>query len=142
MFPTITIPKLHREYRIWVNELSFYKEEVVQFEKNLQAVVNKSTGRQARALVEHFQNRFIREKEVIDELKHKLHSSERQLAAFVKELSGLGLECIRMDNHVNLRDEMRTFRRRFTELKTEFRRFEAGVRLPKTAKLYGAVPAY
>jgi hypothetical protein len=125
MFPTITIPKLHVEYRLWINELSFYKEEIAIFESHLEEIVNRHADVEIRARVEQFQNQFIREKEVIDELKHKLNISERQLAGFVKELSGLGLESIKMDNHGNLRGEMRTFRKIYNELKEAFRRFEA-----------------
>ena len=125
MFPTITIPKLHLEYRLWMNELSFCKEEINLFESHLEILVKKNTDVIVRAQIEHFQNQFIREKEVIDELRHKLHISERQLAGFVKELSGLGLESIKMDNHGNLREDMKTFRKIYSELKKEFRHFEA-----------------
>ena len=124
MYPTITIPKLHLEYRSWINELNFCKEEIRLFENNLVKLVGKTSGFYARAQVEHFQNQFIREKEVIDVLKHKLHISEKQLAGFVKELSGLGLESIKMDNHSKLREDMQIFRRIYTSLKEEFRRFE------------------
>jgi predicted RNase H-like nuclease (RuvC/YqgF family) len=125
MFPTITIPKLHTEYRHWINELNFYKEEIAIFESHLEEIVNKQRDVDVRARIEQFQNQFIREKEVIDELKHKLHVSERQLAGFVRELSGMGLESIKMDNHGNLRDEMVTFRKIYKDLKDGFRRFEA-----------------
>ena len=125
MFPTITIPKLHLEYRNWISELAFCKEEITRFEHNLEGLVNKTNSVEVRVEVEHFQNQFIREKEVIDELRHKLHLSERQLAGFVKELSGLGLESIKMDNHTRLRSDVATFRRIYAELKEDFRRFEA-----------------
>ena len=125
MFPTITIPKLHLEYQIWMNELNFYKEEIRIFESHLEMIIDKLDDVMAKSKVEQFQNQFIREKEVIDELKHKLHVSERQLAFFVKEYSGLGLESIKMDNHGKLRDEMITFRKIYTELKQDFRGFEA-----------------
>ena len=125
MFPTITIPKLHSEYRLWVNELSFCKEEIGIFESHLEEIAGKNSGMAVRARIEQFQNHFIREKEVIDELRHRLNVSERQLAGFVKELSGMGLESIRMDNHVNLREEMQIFRKIYKELKENFRRFEA-----------------
>lgn len=124
MFPTITIPKLHLEYRLWMNELVYCKQEITIFENHLEELVRKNTDTVARAQVEHFQNQFIRQKEVIDELKHKLNISERQLAGFVKELSGMGLESIKMDNHGNLRDDIKMFRQIYTELKDEFRRFE------------------
>ena len=124
MFPTITIPKLHLEYRLWMNELNFCKEEIRIFEKHLEELVARNTDLVSRSQVEHFQNQFIREKEVIDELKHKLNISERQLAGFVRELSGMGLESIKMDNHGKLRDEMKTFRAIYQDLTDEFRRFE------------------
>lgn len=124
MFPTITIPKLHLEYRLWMNELNFCKEEIKIFEKHLEELVARNTDLVSRTQVEHFQNQFIRQKEVIDELKHKLQISERQLAGFVRELSGMGLESIKMDNHGKLRDEMKTFRAIYQDLTEEFRRFE------------------
>jgi hypothetical protein len=125
MFPTTTIPKLHGEYRLWMNELNFCKEEIRIFERHLENVINNNTDPATTAQVEHFQNQFIREREVIDELKHKLNISERQLAGFVRELSGLGLESIKMDNHPNLREEIKMFRKIYTELKNEFRKFDA-----------------
>ena len=76
------------------------------------------------AQVEQFQNKFIREKEVIDELKHKLHISEKQLAGFVAEISGLGMDSIKMDNHPTLREDIKTFRSIFFELKNQFKKFE------------------
>lgn len=124
MFPTTTIPNLHLEYTQWMSELNFFKEEIKRFEHQLESVINRNTQVGVTSQVEHFQNRFIREKEVIDELKHKLHLSERQLAGFVKELNGLGLHSIKMDNHIRLRDDMRTYRKMYAELKSEFRGFE------------------
>ena len=124
-YPTISIPKLHTEYTAWMEELVFYKEEIKIFEHQLENLTVKSTDRDVLAQVEHFQNVFIRQKEVIDILKHNLNVSEKQLTAFVKKMSGMGLSSIKMDNHTRLRDEMQTFRKLFNELKFEFRRFES-----------------
>ena len=125
MFPTTTIPNLHKEYSSWMRELIFYKEEIKLFERQLEDVASKQLSMNASAKVEQYQNQFIREKEVIDELKHKLNISERQLAGFVKNVSGLGLNSIRMDNHPGLRDEMNIFRKIYGQLKQSFRKFEA-----------------
>lgn len=125
MYPTISVRGLHLEYQLWMNELSFDKQEIALFEKQLEPIVANYTDTTVRGRAEQFQNRFIRQKEVIDELKHRLHGSEVQLAAFARDMSGMGLDSVRMDNHVKLRDEVRRFRELYTELKTEFRRFEA-----------------
>lgn len=125
MFPTISIPQLHLEYQLWINELNFYKEEINLFEKYLEGIITINTSKEAAVGVEHFQNQFILQKEVIDQLKHDLRVSEKQLAGFVKELSGMGLESIKMDNHSKLRERMSTYRKLYKELKDEFRQFEA-----------------
>ena len=124
-YPTISISKLHAEYTAWMEELTFYKEELKIFELHLQNLVGKLECKDAKAGVEHFQNVFIRQNEVIDQLKHNLHVSEKQLSVFVKKMSGMGLTSIKMDNHTRLRDEMQTFRKLFTEMKTDFRKFES-----------------
>ena len=124
-YPTISINKLHSEYDDWMEELTFYKEEINTFEHYLENIATKFKGREIMAQVEHFQNSFIRQKEVIDTLKHNLHISEKQLSAFVKKMSGMGLSNIKMDNHVRLREEMQIFRKLFVALKTDFRKFES-----------------
>ena len=125
MFPTVSIRSLHLEYQLWVRELVFYKEEIKIFEDHLEAVNNKNTKKTVRAHVEHFQNQFVLQKEVIDTLKHNLNISEKQLASFVYDMSGMGLESIKMDNHPKLREDMITFRKLYKELKNDFRRFES-----------------
>ncbi len=124
MVPTISIRSLHMEYQLWIRELIFYKEEIKIFEDHLESLITKNTSNSMRAQAEHFQNQFILQKEVIDLLKHDLNISEKQLAAFVHELSDSGIENIKMDNHTRLRERMATFRKIFKDLKTEFRRFE------------------
>lgn len=124
MFPTISIPQLHLEYQLWINELNFYKEEISLFERYLAKTISSNTDKEVAVGIEHFQNQFILQKEVIDHLKHDLRVSEKQLTGFVKELSGLGLENIKMDNHATLRERMKTFRTIYTELKKEFKAFE------------------
>jgi hypothetical protein len=124
MIATISIRSLHMEYQLWTRELVFYKEEIKIFEDHLSAILDRNNKNGVPAQVEHFQNQFILQKEVIDFLKHDLIVSERQLASFVQELSGDGIDGIKMDNHSKLRERMSTFRKIYREIKNEFRRFE------------------
>ena len=124
MIATISIRSLHMEYQLWTRELIFYKEEIKIFEDHLEALLKRNNKNGVPAQVEHFQNQFILQKEVIDYLKHDLGVSERQLAGFVYEMSGDGIENIKMDNHGKLRERMNTFRKIYREIKTEFRHFE------------------
>ena len=125
MFPTISIRSLHLEYQLWIRELIFYKEEIKIFESHLQELIARNTGKEVLASAEHFQNQFICQKEVIDQIKHDLNISEKQLAVFVHTLTEDGFDSIKMDNHTKLRDEVITFRKIYKELKSDFRRFES-----------------
>lgn len=125
MVSTLPIPQLHQEYTTWIGELNFYKEELAIFERHLAALLKENGNRTVAARAEQYQNQFIRHKEVIDELKHRLGVSERQLKAFVQAVQGMGLSSIKMDNHPELRKDMHTFRKLFHELKEGFRKFEA-----------------
>jgi hypothetical protein len=125
MVSTLPIPQLHQEYTTWMAELTFYKEELRIFEQHLALLLNENKTSAVAARAEQYQNQFIRHKEVIDELKHRLGMSERQLKAFVQAVQGMGLSSIKMDNHPELRKEMQTFRKMFNELKEAFRKFEA-----------------
>jgi len=124
MYQTVSIRSLHLEYQLWVRELIFHKEEIKIFESHLEELVSRNTKQGVQVQIEHFQNQFICQKEVIDILKHKLNISERQLAAFVYDLSGGVIESVRMDNHSDLREEVMTFRKLYKKLKTDFRNFE------------------
>jgi hypothetical protein len=124
MFPTISILKLHHEYHLWIAELNFCKEEILIYEGHLEEIISNYQTTEITAQVEHFQNQFIRQREVIDELKHDLNIAEKQLAAFTRDLSDAGIMNIKMDNHTQLREEVHTQRKIFEDLKKEFRNFE------------------
>lgn len=124
MIATISIHSLHMEYQLWTRELIFYKEEIRIFEDHLATLLKRNNKNGVPQQVEHFQNQFILQKEVIDFLKHDLIVSERQLAKMALELCGEGIDNIKMDNHGKLRERMSTFRKIYREIKNEYRRFE------------------
>jgi hypothetical protein len=126
MVTTLPIQNLHLEYKLWIAELNFDNEMMKIFESHLENILMQNQEKKDRLpQVEHFQNQFIRQREVIDELKHHLNISEKQLAGFTREMSPIGYEFERLDNHPHLRDQFLTFRKIFNELKEEFHDFEA-----------------
>ena len=62
---------LHYENKVWKNELLFVADEIKVYENRLSDLVLNDPAREMLRQLEHFQNQFIREKEVIDHLKHK-----------------------------------------------------------------------
>jgi len=125
MITTLPPRKLHAEYQFWIAELDFDTELIRIFESHLAYIISQNTSKKILAKAEQFQNQFIRQREVIGELKHDLNISEKQLAAFVRDMAPIGFENERLDNHPELRDRFITFRELFEELKTRFRNFES-----------------
>ncbi|MDX1667434.1 MAG: hypothetical protein R3350_09405, partial [Saprospiraceae bacterium] len=115
------IKDLHFEHTIWRNELKFFKQEVSIFEKQLEKLVKETPAKDAMAQLEQFQNNFIRQKEVIDELSHHIKVHEREISE--REESNGGVFEDDIDQHLEMRDRMITFRKIYNELKNDFFQF-------------------
>jgi len=113
---------LHFEHEMWLNALSFYKEELKIFENRLGEVSGKNTDRDMKAKVEHFQNQFIREHEVIDILKHDINAHEQTLVQYAKD-HPVAIDHVYFDNHTGLEGRMEMFKKLWMELRKEFMLF-------------------
>ena len=119
----IEAKKLHYENKVWKNELLFVADEIKVYENRLSDLVTGSPQKEMLRKLEHFQNQFIREKEVIDHLKHDVNSHEHKLVEWVK--NEMANEELLAQKHDELMDRMETFRKIFAELKVEFYEFLA-----------------
>jgi hypothetical protein len=115
---------LHFEHEVWAKELSFLKDEVAFFERRLGELVTKNTDKDMLAQLEQFQNRFIRQKEVNDELNHDINVHEDKLQQFIEE-HPVAIDHVRFNDQATLRDKMDTNRKIYADLKTEYFKFMA-----------------
>ena len=120
MESTASIEQFQDELTSWKRELSSSKEEINSLEKELAGLAAHSHNRDIFPHIEHFQNNFIRQKEVIDELRHDLPDSQRRVE-YIYQTTNNGAD---HDVHAQLCDRMDTFRRLYQELRDKFQRFE------------------
>jgi len=113
MESTVSIDQFQEELQSWKHELSSFKQEIRHFEKHLEHMSIQKLPKDLLAQVEHFQNNFICQKEVIDHLRHDLPDSRHKVEHIFKK-SGV----FQQDEGTD------TFRRLFEEVKEEFSRFE------------------
>ena len=121
----LAMEDLHFEHRVWSNALTFFKYEIELYEKRLEELVLKYDDHQMLANLEHFQNQFIRQKEVVDELQHEIHRHEAVIANFAKNDQTDNLHHTHFDYHENLNDKMKTFKKLYAEMKEGFWKFSA-----------------
>jgi chromosome segregation ATPase len=116
------IHELHAEHNEFLSVLAFAKDEIKTFKTRLNEVVTANNKQEVMAQVEHFENQFLRHNEVIDELKHEIHECEVRIAKLAEE-NNVATDHRKTDDHAELRDQMETFNKIYSELKTEFKKF-------------------
>jgi chromosome segregation ATPase len=120
---TVSIEQFQEDLQAWKRELSSTKEEIKSFEQELASLASRNHNRDVLAHVEHFQNNFIRQKEVIDELRHDLPDSRNRMEYTFNSRYASDDQEHNMPWHLN--DRMETFRKLYHELKDDFQRFES-----------------
>jgi hypothetical protein len=74
---TVRVSDFHFDHKLWMNELKFFEMQLDVFEERLEEVVRTISEPIGFAEVEAFQNQIIRQREVIDQLKHKFRLREK-----------------------------------------------------------------
>ena len=100
------------------------KDEIKSYQNRLSEVVSANTGLEVLTQVEHFQNQFIRHKEVIDELNAQIHHCEKDIAQMAQS-NNVATDQRKADDHTELRDGMDQFKKIFGELRMEYLKFLA-----------------
>jgi hypothetical protein len=122
--PHIYISDLYFENKIWRNELSFFKDEILIFENRLGELIARNSKPDFLTEAESLQNRLIREREVIDTLRHDITVEEDSLARYAQE-HPIAIDHVYFDDHSQLRAQMERFRTLYDTLKGDFTRFAA-----------------
>ena len=120
----VRIGDLHFDQREWLNALQFYKEDITILEHRLEDIARRNTKQEVLAELEHFQNQYIRQREVIDVLRHDIKQHENFLEKESKE-HATAIDHRGFGDHTELRNQMETFEKLYRELKDEFYRWVA-----------------
>lgn len=115
----IYVGDLHHEHMMWLNTLNYRKEEVALLERRMEDIVRRSDEKEVMAELEHFQNQYIREREVIDELSHDIKIHDKLVTQEAKE-HPIAVDHRNVVAHKLLKDRMATFEKLSSELRDEF----------------------
>ncbi len=115
----VYVKDLSFDHELWDNEMKYYRNELEIFEHRLEQDVVRLTESEALRNLEHFQNQFIRQNEVLDILNKKVRKNRKNITR-----SSVGGR-IADDNqlvkdYVQLRDEFEVFEKIYFNLKRDF----------------------
>ena len=112
------IYSLHEDHKTWLNVLSFYKDDIELLKKRIEEVAAKNSAKDVLAMIEHFQNQLIIQRNNIDELKHSVKASENELEKNISN-NPVAVDHRSVEDEPELRDEMVTFEKNFADLRKE-----------------------
>ncbi len=119
---TVRVSDFHFDHKLWMNELKFFEMQLDVFEERLEEVVKGLSERTAFAEVEAFQNQIIRQREVIDELKHKFRLREKDLDTYANDKE-IPADHILFKDHRKEREDMQTFIKLYQEMREKYMHF-------------------
>ena len=112
----VYLSDLEFNLKVWKEELRFHRVEMEKFEKKLESIAKRNLGIDAMAPLEGFQNKIIREKEVIGRMLQRIRMKRKiiQTTDLDEELDG------RLRNQqTSMRDDMKTYIKLHYELKED-----------------------
>ena len=115
------ITQLHAEITQSISEVKFGMSELSIFQDQLKEIAEKNNHEEVSKQVEHFQNQFIRQNEISQELLHDLHVSDRQLAE--DSVGDKDSDLILEKENLGIKDRVETYNKLLVELKNEFHLF-------------------
>lgn len=113
---------LHFEHNQWRRELFFLEDELRSFQNRLEELVKRWTKKEMLVQLEHYQNQFILQEEVINDLQEAIQLHEISIAAANKKGKDL-LDTVLVKKHIEFRNKMEVQRHIYKDLKKEFFKF-------------------
>jgi hypothetical protein len=119
-----SINSLHHQDIDWLRDLEFYKDELAILTKRLEEPAAKNSSKEVLAQVEHFENKFVLLRELLDILKHDINIREQQVELIANE----------KPEHINenfspvndaIHSRMTDFAKSIADTRYEFNRFLA-----------------
>jgi len=110
----LVLSDLNFNLDVWKRELKFQEGEMDYFEEKLEHIAMRNPENDVLIQLEGFQNKIIREREVMGHLRHKIRMKKRELAKAKFENNS---SVLFQEKQVLLKDEMKTFVRMHYQLK-------------------------
>lgn len=101
---------------VWLRELKFHKQELIFFEKKLGEISIRNLGHEAMIPLEGFQNKIVKEKHAINDLKHRI---KFKMNLLVKLSEVDEVDRAHHTRQIVLSEEMATFNKLHFELKAK-----------------------
>lgn len=112
---------MHAAHAEWQKKIRLYRSELATLNQQLDEVVLNKPPQELMAAIEHFQNQFTVQSEVLDIMRHDFKQHENDIEARQNDIKKLDIDLL--GNHKNHEERLEQFEKLFAELKEEFSEF-------------------
>lgn len=120
------LSELHAEHDEWQERIRTHRHVIHEMNTSLEEIVTNNPTSEDLVKVEHFQNQLIRQREVLDILRHNFKQHENLIEAKEENLTSIDEQRL-LENHKMYRQELLDFEKIFNEIRQEFDSFVAKV---------------
>lgn len=113
--------QMHSEHAQWQSKIKELKSQLLKCNDQLAEMVMAKPDTELLALIEHFQNQFTIQREVLDIMRHDFKQHENAIEAHQREEMNQ-LEKLN-EFHIKSKERLDEYDRIFSELKDEFSNF-------------------
>ncbi|NSL89028.1 hypothetical protein ECE50_019455 [Chitinophaga sp. Mgbs1] len=114
-----TQPAEQQQMNAWKEEVNDVRNEVKMMRERLEQIVLSTAPREIMSKVEHFENRFLRQREVADEMYHDIKQCSKKLSDQPQVVH----DDRPVDDYQTIQHRMEIFQKLFIELKDDFNHF-------------------
>jgi hypothetical protein len=113
---------LETEHIKWLQSIDLVKSQMVAMQSQLEGFAKGKVPKSVAPKIEQFQNKFIRQREVVDILRHDVKAHENE----IERMTNFALEYLRdrlTREHIKLKSEYNKFIELFLALEQDFNDF-------------------
>jgi len=113
---------LHHEHQEWLKKLSFYKDDLIILQNRVEEVAANYTSKEVQAMVDHYLNQFLIQREQIQNLKHEIKNLEVLIENEVHK-NATAVDHRTLPDHVEQREKIDRFEQIFADLRKDLMNF-------------------
>ncbi len=119
----LSIMKLHLQYRLLISEMNADINVLRILEDYIKEIFSTKTELEILKSVEYFKNNFTGFRKENDELRETMHLKKMRLLVLSKEKKRLDYKTFKLDQHNEVLQKFKVYRKKFDKIKREFIRF-------------------
>ena len=119
-----SILRLHLQYRLWIAAMNSDIDVLRICDDYFVMLEEKHLDTETKNQIKKWKEQFGDLRKDVDELRHEMHLVKMKLGALAKEQASTDEDIEELINHKSCKERYKAYRKKFSKIKKEFKKFE------------------